>query len=191
LAIKPLKILAVYLSPSRPLIASDVSACLGSGLPVLMVGEMNAKHIDCQACRMEFHVAHEMRQTCVTMLLRIHAFLGRTNYHLPYNPCATPDVLNITITKTLFSPVYLTTCSALRSDHLRILIDTRCRSSFLSPPDCSDLRTDWPKFQACLEAGLPSNPDLTNEVAIDACVKELTYAISKALKLHSQVSPTS
>ena len=34
-----------------------------------------------------------------------------------------------------------------------------------------DLRTYFSKFQACLEAGLPSNPDLPNEVAIDACVK--------------------
>jgi hypothetical protein len=46
LASKPLKIMAVYLSPSRPLIASDLSACLGSGLPVLMAGEMNAKHVE-------------------------------------------------------------------------------------------------------------------------------------------------
>ena len=57
----------------------------------------------------------------------------------------------------------------------------QCRSSFLSPPDHPDLRTDWPKFQASLESGLPSNPDLPNQVAIDACVKELSNAISKAL----------
>ena len=52
---------------------------------------------------------------------------------------------------------------------------------FLKPPDRTDLRTDWSKFQASLEGGLPSNPDLRNEVAIDACVKELSSAISKAL----------
>lgn len=45
LASKPVKILAVYLSPSRPLIASDLSSCLG-GLTVLMVGDLNAKHVD-------------------------------------------------------------------------------------------------------------------------------------------------
>ena len=68
--------------------------------------------------------------------------------------------------------MYLTTCSALSSDHLPILIDTQFRSSFLSQPDRRDLRmTDWSKFQACLEAGLPSNLDLPNEVAIDACIK--------------------
>ena len=38
LASKPVKILAAYLSPTRPLIASDLSACLGGGLPVFMSG---------------------------------------------------------------------------------------------------------------------------------------------------------
>ena len=52
---------------------------------------------------------------------------------VPYNPSATPDVLDIAITKDLVSPVYLTTCSALSSDHFPILIDTQCRSSFLNP----------------------------------------------------------
>ena len=107
----------------------------------------------------------------------------KTPTTVPYNPSATPDVLDIAITKDLVSPVYLTTCSALSSDHLPILIDTQCRSSFLNQQDRPDFRrTGWPKFQASLKAGLPSNPDLTNEVAIDACVKELSSAISKALK---------
>jgi hypothetical protein len=51
------------------------------------------------------------------------------------------------------------------------------------PPDLPDLRwTDWLKFQACLEAGLLSNPDLPNEVVIDACLKELSSPVAKALK---------
>jgi hypothetical protein len=37
------------------------------------------------------------------------------------------------------------------------------------------------KFQACLEAGLPSESDLPNEMAIDACANELSTTISKAL----------
>jgi hypothetical protein len=41
-----------------------------------------------------------------------------------YNPSATPDVLDVIITKDLVTPVYLTTCSALSSDHLAILINT-------------------------------------------------------------------
>jgi hypothetical protein len=104
-----------------------------------------------------------------------------TNTTTPYNPSATPDVLDIIIMKDLVTPVYLTMCSALSSDYLHILINTRCRSSFLSKPDCQDLRTEWSKFQACLEARLPTNPDFPNEAAIDACVKELSSAFSKTL----------
>jgi hypothetical protein len=40
------KILAVYLSPCRPLIKSDLAACLSGGIPVLMAGDLNAKHVD-------------------------------------------------------------------------------------------------------------------------------------------------
>ena len=43
---KPVKIVADYLSPIRPLFASYLSACLGGGLPILTVGDLNAKHVD-------------------------------------------------------------------------------------------------------------------------------------------------
>jgi hypothetical protein len=46
LAGKPVKILAAYLSPARPLIGVDLSACLCGGFPVLMAGDLNAKHVD-------------------------------------------------------------------------------------------------------------------------------------------------
>jgi hypothetical protein len=46
LAGKPVKILAAYLSPSRPLIGADLTACFGGGSPVLMAGDLNAKHVD-------------------------------------------------------------------------------------------------------------------------------------------------
>ena len=45
LALRPVKIVAVYLSPSRRLIGTDLTVCFG-GLPVLMAGDLNAKHVD-------------------------------------------------------------------------------------------------------------------------------------------------
>jgi hypothetical protein len=47
----------------------------------------------------------------------------------PYNPSVTPDVLNVAIAKDLPFLVYLTSCSALRSDH--------CVSLVLSTPTAS------------------------------------------------------
>jgi hypothetical protein len=77
LAGKPAKILAVYHSPSRPLIKSDLTACLSGGLPALMAGDLNAKHVDWNS-----------RLTIVRgKLLRDYA--GFT-HHRPYNPFTTP-----------------------------------------------------------------------------------------------------
>jgi hypothetical protein len=46
LAGRPVKILAAYLSPSRPLIGADLTVCFGWGLPVPMAGDLNVKHVD-------------------------------------------------------------------------------------------------------------------------------------------------
>jgi hypothetical protein len=43
---RPVKILVVYLTLSRPLIGANFTACFGGGLPVLMAGDLNAKHVD-------------------------------------------------------------------------------------------------------------------------------------------------
>jgi hypothetical protein len=40
-----MKILAAYLSPSHPLIGMDLTACFGGGLPILLAGDLNAKHV--------------------------------------------------------------------------------------------------------------------------------------------------
>jgi hypothetical protein len=49
LAGRPVKIFAVYLSPSCPLISSDLVSCFSGGMPVVMAGGLNAKHIDWNA----------------------------------------------------------------------------------------------------------------------------------------------
>ena len=46
LAGRPVKILAAYLLHSRPLIGADLTPCFSGGLPVLMPGDLNAKHVD-------------------------------------------------------------------------------------------------------------------------------------------------
>jgi hypothetical protein len=46
LAGRPVLILSAYFSPSRPLIGADLTACFGEGLPVLLAGLLNAKHMD-------------------------------------------------------------------------------------------------------------------------------------------------
>jgi len=144
-----------------------------------MAGNLNANHVDWNSCL----------NTRRGKLLRDYAegnscliFGPDSPTTNPYNHLVTPDVLDIVITKNLSFPVYLTSCSALSSDHLPVLIDTSCRSSFHNPPDRPDFRrTDWASFQAQLEELIPFDLELHNEMAIDTYVENVSGAVLKAL----------
>ena len=96
---KPTIILAAYFSPSRPLISADLTACFGGGLPVLMAGDLNAKHVD-RNCRLSMRWRKFLRDYADdnSCLIIFGPESATTN---PYNPSATPDVLDIVITKNL------------------------------------------------------------------------------------------
>jgi hypothetical protein len=169
LAGKPVKVLAAYLSPSRPLIGADLDACFGGALPVLLAGDLNAKHVDCNS-RLITRRGKHLRDYADGNSCLIFGPDSPTT--IPYNPTATSDVLHIVTTRHLPSSVHLTSCSALSSDHLPVLIDTVCRSSFQHTPVRPDFRlSDWTNFQAHLEAEILFNPELHNDMAIDSCVE--------------------
>ena len=143
-----------------------------------MAGDLNAKHVDCNSrlitnrgnpyviCR---------RKPCLI-------FGPDTPTTIPYNPSANSDVLDIVVTKDLPIPVYLSSCSALRSDHLTVLIDTTCRSSFHQTSDCPNLRrTDWANFRNLLEDKIPFDPELLNWIAIDTWVENFSGPVLQAL----------
>jgi hypothetical protein len=112
------KILAPYLSLSRPPIGADLSACFKPLLPVLMAGDLNAKHMDWNS-RLSTRwgkLLHDYTEENAYMNFELDT---RTTY--PYTPSATPNILEIVITKNLTSPVYLTSCSTLSSNHLPVL----------------------------------------------------------------------
>ena len=99
-----MKILAVYLSPSRPLIKRDLSACLDGGLPVLMAGDLNAKHVDWKS-RLTTTRGRLLRDYADRNSCLIYCPDSPTT--IPYNPSAIPDVLDIVLTKNLVTPVNL------------------------------------------------------------------------------------
>ena len=112
LAGRPVNILAAYLSPSRPLIGADLTACFGGGLPVLLVGDLNAKHVDWNS-RLTTRRGKLLRDYAENSCLIFGPYSPTTN---PYNPSATSDVLDITVTKDVPFQVCQTSCSALSSE---------------------------------------------------------------------------
>jgi hypothetical protein len=96
-----------------------------------MAGDSNAKHMD-------------WKPGLITRgrLVRDYTdqnslYIGRITYN--HTNLNTNDVA-IVITKDVVTPGYLTMSSTLSSDHLSILIDMQCRSSFLNLPDHTDLK---------------------------------------------------
>jgi hypothetical protein len=145
-----------------------------------MAGDINAKHVDWNS-RMTTRRGKHLRDYAEGNFCPI--FGPDTPSTNQYNTTVTPDVLDIVLTQNLSFPVYLTSCSALSSDHLPVLIDTVCRSSFLHPPDRPDFRrTDWTKFQTHIEDQIPFEPELFNGMAIDTCVENISGAVLKALE---------
>ena len=183
LAGRLVNVLAAYLSPSHPLIGADLDACFGNGSPVLMAGNLNDKYIDWNSRlstrRGKFLCDYADGNSCLI-------FAPDSPTTDLYNTSANPDVLDIVITRHLPFSVHLTSYSALSSDHLPVLNDTMCRSSFQHPPDRPDFRrTDWAKFQTHLEAEIPFNPELHKSMDIDTCLENVSGAILGALQASS------
>ena len=99
-----------------------------------MAGDLNAKHVDWNS-RLKTRRGKLLREYADGNSCLIFGQDSPTTN--PYNHLVTPDVLDIVITKNL-SPGVSDLCSALSSDHLPVLIDTSCRSSFHNPPDRPD-----------------------------------------------------
>jgi hypothetical protein len=108
------KLVAAYLSLTRPLIESDKADFSSAAIPGLMVGDLNAKHTDWNSCL----------TAAKGSLLR--AYVNR-NFSVIAGPDfpttgpsihnATPGVLDVVVFKYFVLPVHLIVCTALSSDH--------------------------------------------------------------------------
>jgi hypothetical protein len=96
LATRPVKLVSAYLAPTRPLIESDLTECLSGGIPVLMAGDLNAKHKDSNTtlitARCSLLRGCADRNSCLT-------YGPNSPATAPYTHNATPDVLDIVVFK--------------------------------------------------------------------------------------------
>lgn len=96
LSSKTVKILAVYLSPFRPVFTSDLSVCLGGGLPTLMTGDLNENYVDYKS-RLITTRGRLLNNFADKNSYLIHGSSIHTT--VPYTSYATPEVPDIFITK--------------------------------------------------------------------------------------------
>jgi hypothetical protein len=115
LATRPVKLAAAYLSPTRPLIESDLSECLSGVFRTLLAGDLNAKHTDWNSrlttARGSLLRDYFIRNTCL-----IYGPDSPTTALYTHN--ATPDVLDIVVVKDFVLPVYLFALHSARITYL-------------------------------------------------------------------------
>ena len=178
LAVRPVKILAAHLSSYLPLIVADLTTCFGG------IAGHYGRRTQRQTHGLELEPDHETGKFLrdyadENSCLIVGPDTPTTNR---YNSSATHDILDIAVAKDLPFPLYPTSCSALNSDDLPVLIDTACRSSFQHPPDRPDFRrTNWDNFQTHLEDQIPFDPELHNGMAIDTCLENFSGAVLRVL----------
>jgi hypothetical protein len=97
LATRPVKIVSAYLTPTRPLIESDLTECLSGGIPVLMAGDLNAKHKDWNS-RLTAARGSLLRDYANKNFCLIYGLDSPTT--APYTHNARPDVLDIVLERT-------------------------------------------------------------------------------------------
>jgi hypothetical protein len=90
LATRPVKLVAAYLLPTRPLIGSEITEWQSGGFPVLMASDLNAKQTDCNSRMIRARV-----WSCVTTPTETPAYLwAGLPTTAPYRHNATPHVLH-------------------------------------------------------------------------------------------------
>jgi hypothetical protein len=146
LATRPVKFVVACLLPTWPLIELDLTECLSRGFPILMVADLNAKHKDWNSRLItatgSFLRDYANRNSCLicgldspTTAPYTRCYPRRPWYSFCQGLCPTG------------ASVCRFVCSALSFDHLPILIDTTCQSSFQNLLDLPDvMRMDWSAF---------------------------------------------
>ncbi|PSN37697.1 RNA-directed DNA polymerase from mobile element jockey, partial [Blattella germanica] len=101
--------------------------CLTGGLPVLVAGDLNAKHTFWNS-RVTSHRGSRLHEFSIRHHCHVHGPTSHT--YNPYVRASRTDVLDIVITKDISFQIDLTVCVALSSDHYPVILDAHCRASF-------------------------------------------------------------
>lgn len=177
---RPVQLVAAYLSPTRSFIEADFLTCLAGGLPVLVAGDLNAKHTIWNS-RVTSHRGSRLHDFSIRHHCDVHGPTSHT--YNPYVRASRTDVLDIVITKDISFQFDLTVCVALSSDHYPVILDAHCRASFKAPLTRHDQRrVNWDDFKSAVEDNITGNPVVQSAADVEARLSEFSTVISEALE---------
>ena len=102
---RPVKLVAVYLSPLRSLVDADLSECISGGTLVLLTGELSTKHKYCNS-KLNSARGALLREFAAANSRIVHGSDAPTT--TPNCSTVMPDVIDIVVVKDFVLPVNLT-----------------------------------------------------------------------------------
>lgn len=175
----PLRLISVYLSPTKKLLPSDLEALiLLSNIPTIIAGDLNSKHPSWNS-----KVANTKGR-----ILLAHSRSNSYSVAGPVEPThfssrskgLKGDVLDIALLVNMRHSIQLETLYALSSDHNPVLIDYGDEMVAAPAQERFNLkRANWEKFRSHLDAH-PDNTEISTTSDIDQAVLALTTNIQAA-----------
>lgn len=174
-----LTLVACYVPPSAPLPADQISAILDRRGPVLIAGDLNAKHPAWNS-RITNARGRQLHRLAARHGANIIAPATPTYYSS--NHLHRPDVLDIAILKDLPFQLEVRAVDDLSSDHLPLLITANASPVSRDPQMGHAVRTDWGRFHDILLDHLhPQPPAPVTPAELDAMVIKLQVTLQDAI----------
>ena len=178
----PLKLIAAYSPPKIIIPPQEIAALFKDDIPTLLAGDLNAKHTFWNS-RVKTTKGRSLYRISQSLHIDVIGPTSPTFY--PLDRRKKPDVLDITITKSLPYFIHLDVNSDLGSDHCAVICS-------LSIPSCSILsnkpppvRVDWKGYRRTLSERAPIISSINTPQEVDSHVQNITTLISSALHKNS------
>lgn len=180
-------LVGAYVPPNAPFSCRDFDSLLSLQGPVIIGGDLNAKHQTWNSRRANpkgVALSNYLTQRADTSVL---APVDPT--HFPANLQGTPDVLDIFLLKDVPFPTEVKAVNDLSSDHIPVLLTVHSSPTSRHPPHSRTVKTDWARYCSLLSDRLvPAAPAATPE-DLDSLVSDLHGVLAEALASSSKPSP--
>lgn len=177
----PLRLSAIYKSPQKPLLDTDMDELLSAAQPTILAGDFNAKHPSWNS-RVTNTSGRALRTYADNNNLAVYGpdeptFFHRSGYR--------PDVLDILVAKDVTADIELSTVSETSSDHNPVIVTIDGTQDELQVNEKT--RVCWPKFAEILEDSISCSQRISSTEQLEDAVNEFTESVTGALQSATKI----
>lgn len=171
----PVHIVSVYQPSSRTFMAEDFLSLFDRDVPMVVVGDLNAKH-SAWGCKTTTSAGRKLMHVSNIKGITVHSPMEPTYFR----PGHTPDILDMALSRNFPRHISISSINDLSSDHNPVLVSMG--GDLLEDPASRTKRTDWPGFTNEVSERVPLlNLDLSSASEVERVATSLSHIITDSL----------